>query len=225
MIALINFTKPILMTKVECEKLKLTPSEKQMVWGYKDGGYEPLRYGGKFRDECEYDKEKEEFYTIDKDGKREAHTEYYLFGRIENLEELIEVEQYNQLVDLNDFAVNCKYPYSITSCVKNEEPSISNINAILAEIEKKTQNLLRLSENMKASFNEKVSVHMGGGLITTYNELLLKEDVCTDELQQELNNGWRILGVCVQPDQRRPDYILGRYNPNLDVTGSDTAKR
>ena len=41
------------------------------------------------------------------------------------------------------------------------------------------------------------------------DETLLMEDACTNALQENLDNGWRIIAVCPQP-QRRPDYILGR---------------
>ena len=65
----------------------------------------------------------------------------------------------------------------------------------------------------------------GGGLIATFNEIGLRENACSDVLSIALNDGWRIIAVCVQPDQRRPDYILGRYNPTLDVEQANTAKR
>lgn len=68
-------------------------------------------------------------------------------------------------------------------------------------------------------FNEKCDVHVPGNILISYNETMLLEDSCTDVLQGELNSGWRIVAVCPQA-QRRPDYILGRYNPNLDVGGS-----
>lgn len=61
--------------------------------------------------------------------------------------------------------------------------------------------------------NTKVEVHASNSALMVYNETLLCEDYCTDRLQNELDNGWRIIACCVQPDQRRPDYILGRYNP------------
>ena len=48
----------------------------------------------------------------------------------------------------------------------------------------------------QSTLNQKCDVHVGGGLIATYNDLMLKEDSCTDELQTELNNGWRIIAVC-----------------------------
>lgn len=36
------------------------------------------------------------------------------------------------------------------------------------------------------------------------------ENACTEELQQHLDDGWRILAVCPPNAQRRPDYILGK---------------
>jgi hypothetical protein len=65
--------------------------------------------------------------------------------------------------------------------------------------------------------NHRVEVHMPGQALAMYNETLLMEDACTDALQNELANGWRIIAVCPQPDSRRPDYVLGRYNPNVGV--------
>jgi hypothetical protein len=38
------------------------------------------------------------------------------------------------------------------------------------------------------------------------------EDCCTEELQAQLDAGWRILAVCPPNARRRPDYILGRTN-------------
>ncbi len=65
--------------------------------------------------------------------------------------------------------------------------------------------------------NTRVEVHASNSALMVYNETQLCEDYCTDRLQTELDNGWRIIACCVQPDQRRPDYILGRYNPNRSV--------
>lgn len=42
------------------------------------------------------------------------------------------------------------------------------------------------------------------------NEVEVLEDACTNELQQQLNAGWRIIAICPPNSQRRPDYILGR---------------
>jgi hypothetical protein len=77
--------------------------------------------------------------------------------------------------------------------------------------------------NRSDYFNEKVEVHVPGLALMTYNDIMLCEDTCTDLLQSHLDKGWRIIAVSPQPDQRRPDYILGRYNP--DKEPNNYAKR
>lgn len=47
------------------------------------------------------------------------------------------------------------------------------------------------------------------GLLVIDNVTWL-EDACTEELQNMLDSGWRILAVCPPNAKRRPDYILGR---------------
>ncbi len=42
-------------------------------------------------------------------------------------------------------------------------------------------------------------------LLFAVDEVRLLENGCTDELQDMLHNGWRILAVCPPPAQRRPD--------------------
>ena len=73
-------------------------------------------------------------------------------------------------------------------------------------------------------FNERVEVHTPGAGLMLFNSTLLLENACSDELQMALDNGWRIIAACPQPDSRRPDYILGRYDPNHEA-GSERAKR
>jgi hypothetical protein len=73
--------------------------------------------------------------------------------------------------------------------------------------------LERLTSDTKASLNEKVHVHVGGFGLMLIDEVKVLEDFCTMELAKELEVGWKILAVCVQPDQRRPDYVVGRVKP------------
>lgn len=53
-------------------------------------------------------------------------------------------------------------------------------------------------------------------LLWEVNEVLLKEDACTDAIQNLLDDGWRILAICPPACQRRPDYILGRQKRDDD---------
>ncbi|ATB52664.1 hypothetical protein PVS_28 [Vibrio phage vB_VspS_VS-ABTNL-3] len=88
----------------------------------------------------------------------------------------------------------------------------SEIFAMLGE--KPTINVTR-QEEIPNNFNSHCEVHMPGQALSFYNNTMLMEDACTDALQSELEQGWRIIAVCPQPDQRRPDYILGRFDPNV----------
>ena len=93
-----------------------------------------------------------------------------------------------------------------------------------------TQQLIDIAEKpvsiaMESSkgntYNNKCEVHMPGNMMAMYNRMMLLEDACTDALQCALNAGWRIVAACPQPDQRRPDYVLGRFDPNYD--GGETS--
>jgi hypothetical protein len=66
----------------------------------------------------------------------------------------------------------------------------------------------KISENM---FNQKLEIHQPNMPLFTYNDFKVMYDQCTESLQDEINNGYRVVAVLPQPDQRRPDYVLGRY--------------
>ena len=59
-------------------------------------------------------------------------------------------------------------------------------------------------------FNEKCQQEQPSNSLLSINQTMLLEDACTDNLQNHIADGWRILAIQPQPDQRRPDYILGR---------------
>jgi hypothetical protein len=63
-------------------------------------------------------------------------------------------------------------------------------------------------------YNEKVEVYTPGMGLMLFNRVMLAEDACSDQLQTHLDEGWKIIAACPQPNQRRPDYILGRYDPD-----------
>ena len=73
-----------------------------------------------------------------------------------------------------------------------------------------TQKLAEFGNRITTVVNEKCSVAVSGLGLLTINDVRLELDCCTDNLAELLGLGWRIVAVCVQPDQRRPDYILGR---------------
>lgn len=65
--------------------------------------------------------------------------------------------------------------------------------------------------DVAAPVNERCNVVVAGnGMLWSVDTVKVLSDSCTDSLQRELTDGWRILAICVQPDQRRPDYVLGK---------------
>jgi hypothetical protein len=226
MISLISFENDLVMPEEEAKILNLNYTiielcknsnnkiiKKESYYYYKDDLIEKQAEDGK----------ESKFYL---EGKEKPIERYYICTKLPDEHGLVWVEKENHLVDLIKFSLACKYKFYIQKTIKSDEPTIQNIQSILTEIEDKAAKFDKTIDLLQSStFNQKVNVHVGGGLITTYNELSLKEDICTDIMQTELNNGWRIIAVCVQPDQRRPDYILGRYNPTLEVTAKNNASR
>ena len=68
-------------------------------------------------------------------------------------------------------------------------------------------------------FNHPCQQMQPGAWLGNVNRTILVGDSCTDALQGYLDEGWRILAIQPQPDQRRPDYILGRYDMDHKPTG------
>ncbi len=113
------------------------------------------------------------------------------------------------IIEPNNIDAITQHQHFIDSMIKAQE---QRMNTMMESFLKMSENIV---ENLKAdTLNQKCDVHIGGGLLMTVNEVEVCEDYCTNELQRRLEGGWRILAVCVQPDGRRPDYVLGRFNPN-----------
>lgn len=95
--------------------------------------------------------------------------------------------------------------------VKDQPVDLSNI------VEKANLIVKKLEESLAAiperHFNDRCEVHVPGLGLLSINRTMLLEDSCTDRLQDAIADGWRIIAACPQPDQRRPDYILGKYDP------------
>ncbi len=166
-------------------------------------------------------------YYVRKDGKEISS--YYVYKPISVREksiDFVKIPHTTHMVDLYKFATQCPYKFTIEKSIAPKDTPVTDINYLLDAVEHKLSFLdTAIDKATSFNFNSKCNVHVGGGLIVTYNEVMLLEDSCSDTLQEELNNGWRMIAVCVQPDQRRPDYILGRYNENISVESSTRAKR
>lgn len=74
------------------------------------------------------------------------------------------------------------------------------------EFEKPISDLQARSETI---INQKVNVAVPGLGLLAIRRVKIAENYGTQDLQQELDEGWQIMAICPQPDQRRPDYVLG----------------
>lgn len=102
---------------------------------------------------------------------------------------------------------------NLRGTMKVNNNGFDNAINLMLQAEQKLTTALK-SFNEKVEFNNRCDVHIGNLGLLNINQLAYSTDKCTEELQNLLNEGWRILAVCPQPDQRRPDYVLGRYNEN-----------
>jgi len=227
MISLIDFKDDLIIPKEEAIDLGIKYKTDQRI-GFQDdklqklnGSYDYYKEDCFLSDDGKYYKDKE--HSLADEGEISA---YYLYLKYTGDTDYVYVNKENHLVSLIEFAPKCKHAFFVRESVVSMDTSINNIEMIFHRLEEKASQLEQVVDKIRTNtFNKRTDVHVGGGIVTSYNDLLLKEDVCTDVLQQELNNGWRIIAICVQPDQRRPDYILGRYNPQLEVAEKESAGR
>jgi len=87
---------------------------------------------------------------------------------------------------------------------------VSTYEGVLDMADKVINKLYNLEKMNEQLFNKKVEVHCPGDALLNIEEVDALLSACTETVQARLNEGWRILAVCPQPDQRRPDYIMGR---------------
>lgn len=85
----------------------------------------------------------------------------------------------------------------------------------IASFMRRIEELAKQFADVKGLMNDKLGVHLSGNQLLLYNEVSLMENACTNVLQKRLRDGWRIIAVCPQ-EARRPDYILGRYNQDIN---------
>lgn len=120
--------------------------------------------------------------------------------------------QYEKYIDLS-FKYRKRLILSIQQFYEIEiEDTVSGIT--LATIEQHTKLLQKQYEQLlefsNHTFNEKCGVSITNDFMINVNQTMLLEDACTDYLQECLSLGWRIISVTPQPNQRRPDYVLGK---------------
>ena len=106
---------------------------------------------------------------------------------------------------------------------KTVEQNYTHVIQAIIDVQEKLESALQKFDK-QIQFNEKVNVHVGGFALMSINQMGFGENMCTEEVQSILNKGWRLLAVMVMPDGRRPDYIFGKHNPDLNEDKVDCVK-
>lgn len=113
---------------------------------------------------------------------------------------LVKLEQF-QFINFLETAPNILFKYTIEKTIPIEQHNIGRMLDYLEVLEQKLDRLSKVANDL--NFNYRCNVHVGGELMVNFNKVFLKENCCTDELQKHLNDGWRIVATCVQPDQKK----------------------
>lgn len=130
-----------------------------------------------------------------------------------HIEAIVTAEQAMQLILMGFCGTNFN---SVTEKISplsvNCRDEHDGVAQALDQITRKFIEALERSSDLR--MNERCGQEQPGSGLWAVAETLLLEDACTDALQDALAKGWRIIAVQPQPDQRRPDYILGRSLAN-----------
>ena len=152
-----------------------------------------------------YSVKPEWLYGDDKDAKREVQLELLKRLGIQESEAMgMAICNAEQAIELLKSGYCGKYvsPKEHIKMLYDVKSEIDIASMIEASVSSSVEAIGKL-------FNEKCQQEQPGPNLLNVNETLLMEDACTNALQENLDNGWRIIAVCPQP-QRRPDYVLGR---------------
>jgi len=148
-------------------------------------------------------------YCKPSDYKKELSWKEYCEQNEKNFKEYYYIKTENSIVLTEQ---QYKVVFKITEVVALVEQDIvkHEVNINLDDLADKVMN--KVIKNAKHLFNSKLEVHQPNMPLFQYNKYQVLVDCCTEDLQNKyIDNGWRVVCVCPQPDQRRPDYIIGKY--------------
>lgn len=77
---------------------------------------------------------------------------------------------------------------------------------------KKFKGLIPIGAGSEFPNAQAVHIHAPNNALINFKKVKLREDCCTDLLQSDLDDGWRIIAICPPINARRPDYILGKVD-------------
>jgi len=122
----------------------------------------------------------------------------------------IETDEFNQdcvkyqrthVVDLTKLV-------TITTQFELQEQPMSHTMELAHQVEQMAERISDFAQERQ--FNNAVNVHVPNFALLNIRESFVLVDCCTEVLNDNLGEGWRILAICPQPNQRRPDYVMGK---------------
>ncbi len=118
-----------------------------------------------------------------------------------------------------DHLIDMELAYPVLADIGNGVKVKAFKNNLLLSINERFKDLARKMLLVEAKIQHNgqlLQVHVPNNKLIEFNEVEVWEDICTNELQRGLDEGWRIIAVCPPLEARRPTYILGRHNPEHD---------
>lgn len=105
-------------------------------------------------------------------------------------------------------------PKGFTASVQGDAP-LSMHAAVLAELRHINAKLVAIDapfDRYPQQYSRDLGAHVPSEALLRVRETMVLDNCCTEVLDGKLEEGWRLLAVCPQPDQRRPDYVIGRFD-------------
>lgn len=129
------------------------------------------------------------------------------FSHTFELYEYNEFDFYNYKLKTYNITNRFEVPYTPITGTSDVERALALIHTNISLFDKQLEGLKNIGEQ---HYNLKCNTPVTDNFLSKINQIMLLENCCSDELQNKLSEGWRIISVAPQPNQRRPDYVLGK---------------
>ncbi len=129
-------------------------------------------------------------------------------------------EDRNKVTYLSNGPYLCELEEVLKHC---EEVTVkpASSNNYMVRLEKKVEILEREFKLNRTNFEHAlkgvIQIHTPNLGLLNIRSVDVSQDSCTDEIQDKLKEGWRILAICPPNANRRPDYIMGHTEENKEL--------
>lgn len=205
----------IKMVKVRFGDLKVEGKPENLVELYRSKGAELKKPDDWYWYHCDRpnDIDQETWQQMRKDQTKE-YLEYIESNPVfSSFDISMQIDEYSDLIfrfgDKARFEITERFELNVTVNLEGIDSDLIRTNVEL--MQKQYEQLKEFSIGVEQlAYNQKCNTPTSDAFLHNVNQTCLLEDCCTDYLQGKLKDGWRIISVTPQPNQRRPDYVLGK---------------